>query len=123
MSAEVRFCLFFGAVFTLVYFIHNIRKNRMQIDYAIFWALFSAALVLLSIFPGAATIAAGLFRIASPANLVFLVIVFALILKLFTTTLKISKLNQQMTELTQYIALKEAAMHEASQNGETDKQK
>ena len=47
----------------------------------------------------------------------------ALILKLFTTTLKISKLNQQMTELTQYIALKEAAMHEASQNGETDKQK
>lgn len=107
MSAEVRIALFIGATLTLLYFVHNIRKNRMQIDYAIFWSLFSGGLVVLSIFPQIAMAASDLLRVQSPANLVYLVIFFALIVKLFTTTIKISKLNEQVTELTQYIALQE----------------
>ena len=79
----------------------------LQIDYAIYWILFSAALVVLGVFPGIATWAADLLEFQSPANLVYLVILFALILKLFTNTLKISKLNQQMSELAQHIALAE----------------
>lgn len=107
MNIEVRFVLFAGAVFTLFYFIHYIRKNRMQIDFAIYWALFSGALVVLSLFPGIVTTVADLIGVQSPANLIYLVIIFLLILKLFTTTIKISKLNQQVTELVQQVALNE----------------
>lgn len=119
MSIEVRLLLFAGAVLTMLYFVHNIRKKRMQIDYAIFWSLFSGGLVVLSIFPQIAIAASDLLRIHSPANLVYLVIFFALIVKLFTTTMKISKLNQQVTELTQYIALREAC----DENPDADQQK
>lgn len=107
MAFEIRMFLILGAVMTLVYFIYQIRRNRMQIDYAIYWTLFSGALVLLSIFPGAVEIVADLLKIQSPANLVYLTIIFLLIIKLFTTTLKLSKINQQVTELIQHIALKE----------------
>ena len=107
MSIEIRILLLVGAVLTLLYFVHYIRKGRMQIDYAIYWILFSAALVVLGVFPGIATWAADLLEFQSPATVVYLVILFALILKLFTNTLKISKLNQQMSELAQHIALAE----------------
>lgn len=107
MTPEVRILLFLGAVFTMMYFIHYIRKNRMQIDHAIYWALFSGGLVLLSLFPGIATTTAYELGIQSPANLVYLVLIFALIIKLFTTTLKMSKMNQQIAELAQYVALME----------------
>jgi hypothetical protein len=107
VSAEIRIVLFLGAVFTLLYFAQHIRKGRMQIDYAVYWVVFSAALLFFSIFPGVAVWVADLLHVQSPVNLVFLVISFVLILKLFTTTQKISKLNQQVTELTQHIALLE----------------
>lgn len=108
MSGEIRLLLFAGALLTLIYFAHYIRKGRMQIDYAIYWILFSSALVLLSLFPGMRHGFAKMLKIKSPANLVYLIIIFSMIVKLFTTTLKISKLNQQISELTQHIALYES---------------
>lgn len=36
MSIEIRILLLVGAVLTLLYFVHYIRKGRMQIDYAIY---------------------------------------------------------------------------------------
>ena len=96
MSGEIRLLLFAGALLTLIYFAHYIR------------ILFSSALVLLSLFPGIATWFAKMLKIKSPANLVYLIIIFSMIVKLFTTTLKISKLNQQISELTQHIALYES---------------
>jgi hypothetical protein len=112
VSGEIRLLLFAGALLTLIYFAHYIRKGRMQIDYAIYWILFSSALVLLSLFPGIATWFAKMLKIKSPANLVYLIIIFSMIVKLFTTTLKISKLNQQISELTQHIALYESNQEE-----------
>ena len=105
--------LFSGAVITLIYFIYKIRKNRLQIEYAISWSLFSALLVALGAFPGLVSWAAGLIGIQSPANLLYLGMIFILILKQFTTTIKLSKMDRQITELTQHIALQEAAAKES----------
>ena len=109
MELELRLILLFGAVLTMAYFIRQIQKKRMQID----WALFSGALVALAAFPGIVTFGARLLHIQSPANLIYLCLIFALIIKLFTTTVKVSKLNQQVTELTQHIALYEREQKEA----------
>lgn len=107
MTITLRILLFIGAAGTMFYFIRQIGKNRMQIDYAIFWSLFSGMLVLMSIFPGVITAISKLLGVESPSNLVYLVIIFVLIIKQFTNTIKVSKLNQQLSELTQHIALEE----------------
>lgn len=105
MGGLLLILLFSGAVITMLYFVHKIRKNRLQIEYAISWSLFSALLVFLGAFPEIVVWAADLIGVKSPANLLYLGIIFILILKQFTTTIKLSKMDRQITELTQYIAL------------------
>lgn len=107
MDITLRAMLFAGAVLTMAFFIRQIRKSCMQIEYAVYWVFFSGALVLLSIFPEIVIVGASLLHIDSPANLLYLVLIFALILKQFTTTIKISSMNRQITELTQHLALYE----------------
>ena len=108
MSRMLLMLLFTGAVLTMLYFLYKIRKNRLQIEYAISWSLFSVLLVVLGAFPGLVSWAADLIGVQSPANLLYLGVIFILILKQFTTTIKLSKMDRQITELTQYIALHEA---------------
>ena len=68
MELELRLILLFGAVLTMAYFIRQIQKKRMQIDYAIYWALFSGALVVLAAFPGIATFGAA-YSVAGKSDL------------------------------------------------------
>jgi hypothetical protein len=57
---------------------------------AIYWIFFSLGLVLLSIFPNVAVFGAKSLGIASPVNFVFLVVLFFLIIKLFTLSIEMS---------------------------------
>lgn len=107
MAIELRVCLLLGSVLTLVYMFGQIRKSHMQIDYAIFWTLFGIGIFLLGLFPRIAGWASAVLGVQSPANLVYLLIIFVLLLKEFSTTLKISKLDQKITELTQSVTLKD----------------
>ena len=105
MSIQLRIGLLVGAIFTMIYFLHQIRKNRMQIEYAISWSLFSAGLLVLGIFPEIVIWVSKLVGVESPANMLYLCIIFVLILKQFSTTVKLSKMNRQITLLTQSVAL------------------
>lgn len=107
MSILLRLLLLLGAICTLVYFLKKIRKNNVEIDYSLFWIIFSGVLVLVAIFPGVITWAANLLGFISSANMVFLVIIFLLIIKLFSITLKLSRLEQKLKTLSQNIAIKE----------------
>lgn len=108
----MRCLLLAGALGTLGYIMKKIRKNSLEIDYSIFWILFSGVLVLVSIFPGIITWAADVLGFISPANMVFLVVIFLLVLKLFSVTIKLSLLENKIKTLVQHIALMETAVCE-----------
>lgn len=107
MSPELRIILIIGAILALVYFFWQIRKNRLQIDFAIFWSLFACFLLFMGIFPRVVTWVANLLGFESTSNFVYLVVIFILIIKLFTNTIKLSKMHQQINDLSSHIALKE----------------
>lgn len=109
MSIPLRIILLAGAVATFLFIFSKIRSNKMLISHTVFWSLFAIGLVVLGVFPGIAIWAAGLLGFESTANFVFLVMIFLLIVKLFTSTVKIAKLDHKMTELSEHIALREAA--------------
>lgn len=115
MSLELRALLFIGAITTMVYFFWQIRKNRLQIGYAVSWSALSITLVVLAIFPGIVTWAAELIGVISPTNLLYLVVLFAVIVKLFSVTIKLSKLDSQIAELTQKLALDETCKVQCSE--------
>jgi hypothetical protein len=107
MSVSLRVLLILGALLTLAFFLAQIRRKRLQIDYAIYWILISILLLVASIIPGPIITLAHSLGFESPSNFVFLVVIFLLLLKLFSMTLKLSRANQQITDLTQRLALVE----------------
>lgn len=107
MSVVLRCTLIIVSFLTFMYIIRKTRQSKLKIDYAIFWFLFAILMLLLSVFPQIAIMAAELIGLVSPANLVFLAIIFILLIKSFRLTLYVSKLDDKITKLTQHIALKE----------------
>lgn len=114
-----RIFLILGSIATLVYFISKIRKSKLKINHSIFWVVFGLVLLLLALIPDGVFWISGVLGFQSPSNLIYLIVIFLLTVKLFTTTMRISKLNEQVTALTQALAIHQ--MEEERVKAETDR--
>ena len=56
----IRICLIVGSLFTAGFILRRVRLAKVQIEDTIFWLVFSAALLVLAVFPGIAYWAANL---------------------------------------------------------------
>lgn len=121
MSLQFRVLLIIIAVLTAVSILRKIRREKVLIQYSIFWILGSLLLIILAVFPGILINLAGILGIGSPANLVFLIIIFLLMLKSFNQTVELSALETRQKELAQRIALKDEA--EAQETGPKSSEK
>ena len=99
ISLVFRVVLILCSLFTAIFIIRKIRQSKVQINYAIFWILFSACLLIFSVFPELSISLASLLGIYSSTNFIFLVILFAVIIKLFFNTIEISNLEYKIKEL------------------------
>lgn len=104
MSLTLRCILLLVSLLSCAYALRRIRKSQMQIDDALFWIIISVLLVVISIFPGIATFFSAQVGIESPANAVFLAIIFLLLIKLFTLSVQVSQLNQKIRTVSHEIA-------------------
>lgn len=108
MSTILKILLIAFSILTSITVIARIRKAKMQIDDAVFWVLFSMGLIVLAVFPRIVFRLTDITGMQSPANLLFLVIIFVLIVKIFSMSVKISILESKLSNLVQKEALKEA---------------
>ncbi len=107
MSLFFRVILIVASVLTLFYIVHKIRKSQLRIENALFWVVFAFVLVILGIFPQIAIGLSNLIGLQSPANLVFLLIIFILMVRLFQMTIEISRLEDKLRNLIQHEAIRE----------------
>ena len=107
MSISLRVLLIIVSVMNTLNILRRIRKSKLQIDYSIFWLVFSMILIVIAVFPQIVIKLAQIIGFQSPANMVFLLVIFALMFKSFQSTLEISQLQYKIEELTQKIALEE----------------
>ena len=105
MSIELRIALIVFSVLGLYFCITRIRRSAMKIDDVLFWAVLSGLILLLSLFPGIAIAFSEKLGIESPANFVFLIMIFLLLYKVFMQTLTISKLEIKLEKLAREYAL------------------
>ena len=105
MSLALRVLLIFMALVSTYSMLKKIKKFKMQIEYAIFWVIFSVALIIMAIYPKIFDIASKILGVYSPANLGFAFIIFILLVKVFLMTVELSSLETRVKELTQEIAL------------------
>ena len=112
MTMMLRLVLIAGFLLTTAQIIRKIRQSKAQIEDSVFWVFVSAVLILFSIFPGAADLLSGLVGTYSTSNFIFLFIIFLLMVKVFSLTLRVSQLEAKQRELIQRIALKDKEREE-----------
>lgn len=105
MSVLIRILLIISAALMLVFMLKRIRHAKLKIEYTIFWITFASILVVMGIFPGILYNISYLLGFQSPISMVFLVIIFVLIIKMFFMTLQMSQLEYKIDALAQQIAI------------------
>ena len=105
MSGALRILMILGAVFLMVFMIKKIRQAEVKIEYTVFWIIFSGILALMGIFPQLFYWVSELLGFQAPINMIYLVIIFVLIVKLFLISVQISQLENKVDSLTQQVAI------------------
>lgn len=105
MTLLFRILLIVSSVLAACAVITRIRRAKMQIENAVFWVLLSALLIILALFPPIIYFFTGLFGMQSPANLLFLIVIFLLLMKEFSMSVHISSLEEKLKTLAQDIAI------------------
>jgi len=109
ISITLRVFLIIGSLFTTYYVARKVRKGQVEINHSLFWVIFSVFLLITSIYPRYAMILAHLMGVHSASNMVFLIMIFILLVKLFLNTITMSKLEGKIETIVQEAALKELA--------------
>lgn len=105
MSAVFQALLIFGAVLMAYYIMKRIRQSKLQIEYAIFWIIFSGILLIFSLFPFLVAVFTRMIGMELPVNFIFMFFIFILILKVFFQTIELSALENKVRNLTQRLAI------------------
>ena len=115
MSPVFQGLLIFGAVLMTYYILKRIRQAKLQIEYAIFWIVFSGILLIFSVFPFLVALMTRAIGMELPVNFIFLLFILILILKAFFQTIETSALENKVRNLTQRLAIEEKDRQEELQ--------
>lgn len=107
MTPLFRAVLVVASVGTLTVVLNRIHKAKLNIEDSIFWILLVFMFVVFAIFPVVPDALAGLLGIYSTANFLFLFMIFILIMRLFSMSMRVSSLEDKLRNLVQELALKE----------------
>ncbi|SDZ78054.1 hypothetical protein SAMN05216349_10113 [Oribacterium sp. KHPX15] len=107
MTPLFRAVLVVASVGTLTVVLNRIHKAKLNIEDSIFWILLVFMFVVFAVFPVVPDALAGLLGIYSTANFLFLFMIFILIMRLFSMSMRVSSLEDKLRNLVQELALKE----------------
>lgn len=109
MTITLRALLVIAALITVIWILRQIRKFKVKMEDAIFWIFFAVVLLVLAIFPEICFALSELLGFMSPSNLVFVIIIFLLVEKIFTLSLIVSQLEEKISILSAEVALRSKA--------------
>lgn len=120
MSLRLTVSLYILVFLLFLYLVHKIRARKVDIRYILPWLVLDFILFLAVAFPGAVKWICNLLGIQTPSNMVFFFGIIFLLFIVFSLTLTVSKLNSEIKELTQRIALNEADAKKDSNEKDVD---
>ena len=103
MSLKIQIIVAVVIVLALAGIANMVRKEALDLKFALSWLAVGVIVLILDIFPGIMNYLVSLLGIELPVNMMF----FFTLLLVFTLTVKVSKQAEQLKRLTQTIALLE----------------
>ena len=122
MTLSLRILLIIASLVTMWWILHKIRKLKVKMEDAIFWVVFSGVLLILALFPQISFWLSDLIGIASPANLVFLLIMCLALEKIFTLSICVSALEERVSVLSAEVALRSQAQEKQIEQIENEQE-
>lgn len=123
MSITFRVLLLVAAFVTAAWILRKISKLKVKMEDAIFWIVFAGILCVLAIFPEVCYWLTNALGVISPANLIFLVIIFLLIEKVFTLSILVSQMEEKIEVLSAELALRNHSAEKRLDSSEKAKEK
>jgi len=105
VSLVLRIGLIVVSVLTLIFITRKVRNAQVKLEDSIFWFCVAGLLLILSIFPQVFFVISDFAGIISPANLVFLLFIFILLILGFNLSVHLSQTDTKLKELTQQLAI------------------
>lgn len=105
MSIVLRVGLIVVSLITLIFITRKVRDSKMKLEDSIFWFCIAFILLILSIFPQVFFAISDFAGIISPANLVFLLFIFILLILGFNLSAHLSQTDTKIKEITQQLAV------------------
>ena len=105
MALNLRICIIVVSILFLFFVLRRIRKAQMQISDSLFWIMASIVFVIIGIFPPIVIWLSKITGVQSPANLVFLMILFVLLLRIFNLSCKLSSTENALHSLAEQYAV------------------
>ena len=106
MSIELRIILLISAVVAVLYIIRKLRQSQLQLMEALYWIIVAFILLLLGVFPMAASVVAKWVGVDSPVNLVYLVMIFIVLLRCFLLSIRVSQMEDTIKDLIEQLAIR-----------------
>ena len=94
-------------LFTFVYLLNRIRAKKLDVKYTLPWLLLDGMMMLMAVFPNIVVWLSRMLGILTPSNMVFFAALIFLLIIVFYMSHTISRLNSEIKELAQRIALSE----------------
>lgn len=108
MSLRFRIVALLIFLIMLCFFMHQIRRRRLDLRYSLSWILVNLVLIILVVFPQVLINLSRMLGIYSPVNMIFFCgFLFSLII-IYNLTTAISKMADEIKRLSQKIALMES---------------
>ena len=110
MSLKTQIMVAVVIVAALVWIANMVRKQALDIRFALSWVTVGGVVLILDVFPGIMNYLVHLLGIELPVNMMFFFGFCFTLLLLFILTVKVSKQEEQLKRLTQELALLEDRM-------------
>ena len=115
MSRKLQIFLIIVFVIILFWLFRQVKNRKLDLRYTLSWLLLVIALLILSIFPSLLIIIANVMGIYTPINMIFFCgFVFSLFV-IYTLTVAISKMSEEIKRMAQKITLLEKKISESEE--------
>lgn len=112
ISKTLQIALLLAIFVYFIVLIYFLKKKKIELKYTILWIFSGLLMLILTIFPQILAFCARIVAIDVPANALFSVVIFCIIIITMSLTTIVSKMNDNIKNLTQAIALLEKRIRE-----------
>ena len=105
MSIRLQISVAVLVLVMLLTIVNMVRKEKIDLRYALSWIVLCALVLVLDAFPGILEWVARLLGIEIPSNMIFIFAIFLLVVTVYSLTASVSRLADKNKRLTQELAL------------------